>query len=713
MTFLKSQLSLPLLLGVSTVAAQIVPPPLSTHTDPVHLEHLVVSASPLPRSQAELLSTTTVLTGRALQLRQQPTLGETLASEVGISSTAFGPGASRPIIRGLGGDRIRILENGVGTIDASVVSPDHAISVEPFLVERIEVVRGPASLLYGSSAIGGVVNVITHRIEQEAPESLVEATLEARYGSASDETGFGGVANLALLRTKPLSIVLHVDGFRRTTNDLEIPGFAESAAERARETAEALEHGEEPPEFIEGTLPNSSVESEGGAVGLSFIGERFWAGVSYQGFDTLYGVPGHSHGHASHESEEESSMEAPAEGEAEEESEEESVQIDLRQRRTDFQAGWRNPDAASALKEIRLKAGVADYRHQELEGEEIGTTFTNEGYDSRLEVLHGPVGPLEGMLGAQFAHSDFSAIGEEAFLPASETTNRALFLFEEIRQGSLTWQFGARYEHQEIEVSSLPAKRTDDAFSGSAGLVWAWAEPYAVALSLTRTERPPNAQELYADGPHIGTRQYEVGDSNLDTEESTGVEVSLRRRAGWITGSATVFLNQFDGYIFDRPTGEEEDDLPVYRFVQRDATFWGVELEGLVHLHETTAHQLDLELAGDLTQAEEDDGAYLPRIPPMKGKVGLRWTHAAYSLGLEYLRVASQDKVAPNETTTDGYGRWNAHVTYRLPLGRAYADWFLRVTNLSNEEARVHTSFLKDLAPLSARSAHVGVRLTF
>jgi iron complex outermembrane receptor protein len=347
--------------------AQATPPPSSAaaHTHaPVTLDQFITSATPFHRNQVDLAQSTTVLSGRSLLLKQQATLGETLASEIGINASAFGPGSSRPIIRGLDGERIRLLENGVATLDASATSPDHAVSIEPFLVERIEAVRGPASLLYGSSAVGGVVNVITHRIETEIPAERVRGGAELRFGSAADELARGGVLDLALLATADHALVLHFDGFRRSTRDVQIPGFAESARVRAAEAAEALEHGETPEPPARRRLPNSALEAEGGAIGMSFVGRAFHLGVSHHGLDTDYGVPGHAHAHA----DEETAGAAEAAG----------VRIQLRQRRTDVQGEWR-PAAGGLIQAVRFKYGRADYRHTEFEPTgAVGTVFHNE-----------------------------------------------------------------------------------------------------------------------------------------------------------------------------------------------------------------------------------------------------------------------------------------------------------------------------------------------
>lgn len=677
----------------------------------VTLDQFVISAAPFARNQVDLAQSTTVLSGQSLLLKQQPTLGETLAAETGINATYFGPGASRPIIRGLGGDRIRLLENSVGTIDASVTSPDHAVSVEPFLVERIEVVRGPASLLYGSNAVGGVVNVITHRIETDLPTERARGLFELRGNSGADEFSRGGLLDLALLSQPGRAVVLHLDGFRRSTNDVRIPGFVESAAIRAEETEHALENREPTPHFARGRLPNSALDSQSGAVGVSFISKSFHVGASYGGLDSNYGVPGHSH--------------AAEAGEAA------GVRIELRKRRTDVQAEWHGD--AGVIHGARFKFGHARYRHAEIEPDgEVGSVFANKGHDARFELLHGDGKPWSGAIGAQSSRSDFTAVGEEAFLPPSRTTSAALFVFEEVAADALTWQFGARLERTRIVTPGAP-QRTDTEPSASVGAIWKVDAAHALAFSVTHTGRAPNAQELFAHGRHAGTQAFEIGDAALRSERSLGIEASLRRKTGHVTGAATLFANQFRGYMFEQPAGlfavEEggewellppshpavvatEDALPVYRYVQRNARFWGAELETIWHLHEQPDGGVDARLAADFTRAREGSRD-LPRIPAARVMAGLTWTHEDWRAGADAQCVFKQNRVATNETPGDRYTLIGAYVARAFPLGRARAEIFLRGTNLTNEEARPHPSFVKDLAPLPGRSMGAGVRLAF
>lgn len=627
-------------------------------------DSVVVTASPDARSQLEVAQPTSVLDGEELELRLEASLGETLNEQPGISSTYFGPGASRPIIRGLGGDRVRILDGGIGSGDASSTSPDHAVAADPLGAERIEVVRGPATLLYGSSAVGGVVNVLDDRIPSYVPEAAFAGTVELIGGTVADErTGAlaleGGSGHWAW----------HLGGMRRETDDYDTPL---------------------------GILENSALEADGTNAGVSYVNGRGFLGVSVSGYDTLYGVPG-GHGHE----------------EEHEEEEEEAVRIELEQRRVDLK-GELAADLPG-VRGVKLRLGVADYEHTELEGEETGTFFTNDSIEGRLELIQAKRGSLSGSFGFQLVDADFEAIGEEAFVPPSQTTSWALFAFEELELDAATrFQFGARYETQDVDPRPdfLPS-RSFDGISGSLGLLRDLGESYAVAFNVARTERAPSATELFADGPHVATGTFELGDPDLGKETSLGLDLSLRKREGRVTGVVNVFTNRFDGYVFERFTGLVEDGLDVVRFVQEDAVFTGAELDLVVALARMDDGHVDLRLSGDYVDAELDSGEPLPRIPPMRYGVGVNVHQGRWRGSAEVRRVQEQDDVAFAETPTDGFTLVNASVSYRLFVGDLIADLLLKGTNLTDREARVHSSFLKEEAPLPGRDLSLALRLRF
>ena len=659
-------------------------------------EELVVTATADPRRQLDVAQPTTVLSGEELETRSGTTLGETLSEQPGVSTTYFGPGAGRPVIRGFGGDRIRVLEGGLGSADASSTSPDHAVSSDPMAAERIEVIRGPATLLYGSSAVGGVVNILTERIPEFVPEEAVTGSLHLRGGSAADERS-GSVELGGALGGR---LAWHADYLNRETDDYEIPGFAES--ERFREAEEEEHEGEEE---VRGVLENSSQESESGSVGLSWVADQGFLGLSVSGLDTNYGVPGHGHG------EEEGEHEEGEKGEHEEE-EEAAVRIDLEQRRIDL-AGELLRDTGP-FRGMKLRLGSADYEHVELEGAEVGTRFENETFEGRLELVQRRRGRLSGTVGLQGSTSDFAAFGEEAFVPPSTTDLLALFAYEEVDFDPFRLQFGSRWESQDVSAETDLPDRSFDAFSASVGGILDLGASHALAATLSRSARIPTATELYADGPHAATSAFEIGDPTFDEEVGLGLDLSLRRTEGRVTGSVTGFYDRFDDYIFERLTGEEEDGLTVIQFTQRDAEFWGAEAQALVDLYESEASHLVLELTGDTVRAElRDTGEPLPRIPPLRLGAGLDYHRGPWRLFGEVRWSDKQDRLSENETLTDSYTLVNAAVSYRFLLGDSVLDVFLRGRNLTDEEARLHTSFLKDLAPLPGRDISLSVGLHF
>lgn len=648
--------------------------------EPVQLENFIVTASPFSRDQAELASATNVLAGQKLLVAQESSLGATLDSQPGIASTYFGPGASRPVIRGLGGDRVRVLNNGAGVIDASVASPDHAVAVEPLLARRIEVVRGPATLLYGGNAVGGIVNIIDGRIPDSLPAAAVTGRIEGRYGTAADEwTGVaafdGGLGG---------SFAWHAEGLRRDAGDIDIPGYA---------NPDEPEH--------RGTLVNSAVSTTAYSGGLSFVSKSGYAGVSARRFETDYGVAGHEHhghdhddhGHTGHAHD---------------------VTIELVENSFDFEGELTR--GFGVFSGARAKFAASDYKHTEFEGGDPGSVFKNKGLEGRAELLHENLGGrFDGAWGAQYTRSDFSAFGDEAFLPPSLTQNIALFVFEELRLRPLTLQFGARAERQKITGDF--GRRTDDLWSASLGAVLALDREkiWTLSASFARSGRAPNAQELFADGPHAGTGAYEVGDPDLSRESSLGFDLGLRRKKGRVTGALTLFANRFDGYIFERATGAVRDGLDEYVYTQCDALFYGAELELIFHLHATAAHSLDLEFTADMVRAEDRDAREsLPRITPRRAGVALEYRGRGFSAGANLRAVERARHLAPGETRTAGHGLLGAHLTWCIPLG-GHAEWeiFARGANLTNREARNHVSFLKNTAPLPGRNVTVGMRVVF
>ncbi|MDO8540143.1 MAG: TonB-dependent receptor [Opitutaceae bacterium] len=649
--------------------------------DEIHrLDKVVVSAGPDQKTAFDLAQGTSVLTGEELHRLAQATLGETLNGTAGVASSYYGPGASRPIIRGLGGDRIRVLDSGIGALDASNVSPDHQTAIEPLFASRIEVLRGPSTLLYGSSAVGGVVNVINNSIPDTTPEGKAHGAARERAAVLS----VGGGAN---------GFAAQVNALKQKASDLRIPGVA-----RIDEDAPASQPA--------GRLPGSASDTSSGSIG----GTMFWGGGRAGGavthYETEYGVPNG-----------------------------EDTSIKMRQTRFDLEGNITQPFGAFRSAKGRLGAG--DYTHSEIGGGAIvNTTFKNKAWEGRFELAHLPLGAVTGTVGVQGARSDFSAVGEEVVTPPSLTESGAVFAVEEVKLGAIvSLQFGGRYEGQKIRLGevdpALPAvpgyaartgqKRKFGAPSGSLGLVLRPAKDWSIGANLAYTERVPTAQELFSNGPHGGTGTYEVGTAALDNEKSTGFDLSVRRRAGFVTGAVSAFVNRFRGYIFEDelpataiPEENTGGELTPFQFVARNAKFHGYEAELSFHLVDETTRHVHLDLMSDYVRAEQTtDHQPLPRIPPRRHGVRLSYEDGRWTAEIEARHAARQNRFTADETTTSAYTLLNLNVTYLIPSERVSYELFVRGKNLTNEEVREHTSFLKEFAPQPGRGVLGGVRMTF
>jgi iron complex outermembrane receptor protein len=658
---------------------------ITLELDPLfRLDELVISAGPLSARRSETYQPSSALTGLNLARAARSSLGETLAGEPGVAATYNGPGASRPLIRGLGGDRVRILEASIGSGDVSNQGPDHAVGVDPLAADRIEIVRGPATLLYGGGAVGGVVNVFDGRVPREALSSLLTGSVTALGGTVADERTGAFALNGALRG----GWAWHLGGLRRSTGDARIPGHAE------HEHEEEAEPGEE----AEGILENSAVETTRGALGLSWIAGSGFLGVSLSGLDTDYGVPGHGH--------------ARAQAEEGEPHEEEDVVIGLRQRRVDLEGELRFEQGI--VKAVKARFGAADYRHTEFEGEEVGTRFTNQQWEGRLEMTHSLLESVSGAAGLQVMGRDFAARGGDAFVPPSHGLTVAGFMYQEIDRGPLRFQVGARAEGQRMARDVGGLDRDHVGLSVSAGMSWTLPHGLGLALSAGRSVKLPTLEELFSDGPHAATFAFEVGDPFLDREAAYTVDATLRLTEGRLRGEVTGYRSFFDGFIYQAFTGEEEDGLPVLRFGQSDAVFVGFESALELSLVHRGRHHLLWEGWGDYVRAELPSLRQdLPRIPPLRAGTRMRYDGGTLRGEMGITRVARQDRVAPFEEATEGYTSVDSSVGYRLFRGDLVHDLILQGANLTNEEARLHTSFLKELAPLPGREIRLLYRIYF
>lgn len=646
---------------------------------------ITVSANPLGLDLNSTTLPASVLEGDALIEQRSGTLGETLKNLPGVNSDTFGGGASRPVIRGQTAPRVKVLSDGSEVMDASAISPDHAVTVEPLLADRIEVLRGPATLLYGGGAIGGVVNVVDKKIPTEVPEKGIAAEAELRGATGTKERA-GAVG----ITAGEGQFAVRVEGMKRRTSDYDVP------------------------DWPGGTLEGSYSESTQGSVGLSWITPRGYVGVAFTHLQSEYGLPGHNHeyegchphgthlhcgGHDhDHEDEEDHDHDHEHGG---------VPYVKLRSNRMDLRAEYQDPFAG--FEKIRFRGGLTDYQHDEIEGGEVGTRFKNKGYDMRVELQHKPVAGWRGVIGLQNAYSDFSAEGEEAFLPPSKTRSNGIFLLEEYQLNDWRFELGARQDWQRVSPSGGAPRSSLSGTSLSAAAIWDFAPQYSVALSLSRSQRLPNAQELYADGIHIATSTYELGNPDLTRETSHNIDLTLRKHSGDTTFSASVFHNRVKNYIYAN-TLDRFEDFRLIEYTQQDAEFTGVEGE----LRHQFTPVFSAAVFGDYVRGKLTGGdGNLPRIPA--GRAGVRgnvkWQQ--WSGGVEYARVFAQKDIAAYEDTTPGYNMVNAVVAYRGQYGATGYEVYLRGTNLLNKLAYNHASFISSVAPLPGRSVLLGVRMTY
>jgi len=619
---------------------------------------IVVTASVRDRAVLEMAVPVTVLSGEELINKRSANLGETLAQEPGVSVSSYGSGAGRPVIRGLSGGRVRALQNGVGTLDASSTSPDHAVASEPLLAEQIEVLKGPVTLLYGGGAIGGVINVVDNRIPEKLPENGLEGAVEFRYNSGSDEK-----AGVVRLDGGLEQWAWHVDGYKRDTKDINLPSSL----------------GE--------SLSNSDISADGATLGMSWIDEeQGFIGVSFGQYNNNYGLPA-------------------------EENADELVRLDVEQQRFDVKGTVFKPFAG--IKQIKFRYGRNDYQHVELEGGEIGTTFTNDADETRFELLHTPLDGWQGALGLQVNNRDFSAIGEEAFVPPSTTESIGAFLVEEKSFGDMNVEFGIRSDRQNLNSDSLVNSLRDDAFSASISGLWKFHPSYSFSVALARAQRTPNAEELLSNGPHLATQSFELGNIDLNKESANNIDVSLRKHKGDVKFTLNAFYNSFDQFIYEKATGDMEDELPVFQFIQQDVTFRGVEFELDWVISDSGPGTITLHSQADYVKGELSNGGNLPRISPLRMGAGVIYERSAWYIDLEAIRYMKQDRTAEFESSTAGYTLVNIDFNYRLSADTNDYTLFMRGTNLLDDEVINHTSFIKDIAPQAGRSLTLGIRLAF
>lgn len=669
--------------------------PDAQQRDDVHTSQSteIIITAPYNRDRDAVLAGTSVLTGTALTRQMRPTIGETLAHLPGVSATSFGPNASRPVLRGFQGERVRILKDGIGSIDVSNTSVDHAVVVNPLTSERIEVLRGPSALLFGSSAIGGVVNVLDNRIPRRVPEHIVHVDVIGTYGSAAQErSGFGQV-------DLPIgsNFVIHVDGSYAKTSDLDTGNFILSAPLRAQAAA-SLDPDIADLATLRGKLPNSAARTWEVAGGAALILDGGTIGASFSHYDSLYGVPVRY------------SLDPAFEAE--------QVRLQVKQDRADLRAELNV--GGGFLDMIRFRTAFADYRHSEIEEDgTVATTFLNKSVESRLEFAQAKRGNWRGAFGAQLAIRDFNVIGAEAFVPENTTHQFGVFTLQEIDAGPFKAEAGARYERTNLRavenaiIGNPDYRRNFSALSGSVGASYALAEGVRIGLTASHTERAPAAEELFANGPHAGTQAFEIGNPDFVKESSNGVEASLRASRPGFSFSVAAYYNWFSNYIYEAQTGAVIDDLPVFQFAQADARYYGIEAEFSAKVATLGGIGINIDGVGDYTRATITGVGSAPRIPPLRLLGGIEGKSDSFDVRAEIEWTAKQDRLASFETATPSFTLVNASATIR-PFGAdSKASLTLSANNIFNVEARRHASFLKDYAPLSGRDFRITGRVSF
>lgn len=645
----------------------------------IDLPSVAVTGNPLGLGSEQLIVPVSILNGRELSLKRESTLGDTLNGIPGVSATHFGPNASRPVIRGLDAERVRIMQNGVGVVDASSLSFDHAVSIDPLVIEQIDVVRGPAALLYGGSAVGGVVNAIDHRIPTEKLEGITGRT-EARLGGPDSQSNLAGVIDAGNGK-----LAIHADAYTRETSDLNIPGYAVSSRKAQADGTPRINYGK---------LVNSSAKGDGGALGASLTFDNGYAGASYSGLNNNYGTVA-----------------------------EPNVRIDMKSQRWDIASEFTDLDKlglSNIINRVKFRLAHTDYEHKELDNGIIGTTFKNNGVEGSLEASHTPIntklGNLAGVVGVQFQNTTFEALGAEAFVPSTNTQTKALYIYEELPIDQLKLSLGGRTEHTTVDASA-DAKfgaAINNGFNPNSyalGGLYTFNPNWSFASNLSHNERAPSYFELYANGAHLATGQFEVGNNHFGKERSNGIDAQIRWKAGKNSFSAGPYYTRFSSFLGLLETGSIDagSGLPIAKFTALAASFQGFEAEGKFNV----ADHLDLKISGDYVRATNlTTGEALPRITPLRLGAGLHYQKNNFGARVDVLHAFEQNRTAVNELATNGYTDLSALVSYKLPT-KLNMELFAKANNLLNQEIREHASILKDIAPQGERSVLFGVRSDF
>jgi iron complex outermembrane receptor protein len=674
-------------------------------SDDFHDDDMIIVTAPYV-DQLDLLAGTSALSGDQLAEDLRGQIGDSLTGLPGVSSTSFSPGSSRPVLRGFQGPRVRVLTDGIGSLDASNTSVDHAVTIDPLTAQRVEILRGPAVLLFGGDAIGGAVNVIDKRIPRDIPDDAVHLDAIGGYGSAANDWSIAGSIDVPLTP----KLVIHADGSFRDTSDVRVPGYVLAPALRAEVLADAAEefdegHLEEAAELTDsanqsGRVPNTGSRTQTAGAGIAYIDDGGNLGFSVSYYDTDYGVParpgaGHAHGDPGAIEEEEG-----------------PVTIGLEQIRADLRGGV---NIGGFFEALNFRAGYSDYEHTEFEGDEIGTVFSVSGIEARAELVQADHDGWRGVIGTQILARDFNAIGAEAFVPKNSIESWAFFTVQEVDLGDIELEGALRFDQTTLSANSINFDSTFNTVSGAFGLAYAPDDtPFKIGANISRSERAPSAEELLSNGPHIATQAFEIGDPGFTSEKSWGGELYARWDSDDVQLSATAYTNFFNDYIFEAETGAEEDGLPVFQYFQRDATYYGFEASASAVVARFGSFDLIADGVADYVRAKIDNGGgAVPRIPPLRLLGGLKAHSDNLDLRAEVEWSGSQKKIAAFETATEGFTMVNATAAWR-PFGKDGGITLLAsANNIFDVNARRHASFTKDYVPLSGRDIRISAKFSF
>lgn len=662
------------------------------------LKTIEATAHPLVQTAVDYAAADNIIQNQQL-VQGGATIGEALSDQVGVYSNQFGPGASRPVIRGQDSARVKVLQNASETIDVSTLSPDHAVMVNPILAKQVEIVRGPSTLLYGAGTVGGLVNVTDNKIPTQMPEQGYEGQVGLRYNTGSDEK----LGSAGLTVGLGEQVALRLEGLKRDANNYIAPNY--------------LHEGEK-----ERRVDNTFAKSEEATVGLSWIHDRGFTGISYTNRQDKYGLPGHSHeyeschphglklhcgSHDDHDHENHAAEEGH-DHDHEHAHDHAGPWVNLKSERYDFRTELNDP--FSGFSKLRAQASYTDYKHDEIEEGETATTFKSQGYDARLELVHQPLAKWEGVVGAQFGRQKLDITGEESLFAGPSTTDKwSLFALEHTQWNDVHFEVAARFDQQKIDIDS-PQKNYDDyAFSYSGAANWAFAPNYKLSFVASHQERMPLAQELYANGKHLATNTYELGNQNLSTEKSNNLELGFHYDADKLNYHVHVFHNWFDDYIYAR-TLDRFENFRLVEYTQDQARFYGVEGE----LSYQLSPRYTATVFGDYVRAKIETEGNAPRIPG--GRLGTR-VNADFGDGFsglaEYFHVFKQDKFAAFENETAGYNMVNLGLAYAARASnRTDYRVYVKANNLLDETVYNHASFLSNL-PQVGRNFTVGVDFSF